>query len=250
VRLPSVSGLERTQDFLWDTTDIAIWSTVEVGIGISAGCAATLRPLMHAIFKSNGWRSHISARISSGRGAGNGSRALTPGAKTGEFTNLSSNLSRSRSQRAKSPLPFHRSASLRAQDAFRPDKVGNTTTVTSVTPPNRSRSDTASSEELWLGADPSTLHYYGIAKTKDVQVTFETTELRDIEATDMDIEKRLPSLPDSQQGDGSQPSSVFDRKTWLSDRSSERPTPSQRPSFEQPYRGPYEQSRIQYGSRF
>lgn len=33
-------------DFLYATTDVAIWSTVEPGIGITAGCIATLRPLV------------------------------------------------------------------------------------------------------------------------------------------------------------------------------------------------------------
>jgi hypothetical protein len=33
-------------DFLYRTTDFAIWSTVEVGLGITAGSIATLRPLM------------------------------------------------------------------------------------------------------------------------------------------------------------------------------------------------------------
>lgn len=34
-------------DFLYNTTDVAIWTTVEVGTGITAGCMATLRPLLH-----------------------------------------------------------------------------------------------------------------------------------------------------------------------------------------------------------
>lgn len=37
------------EDFLWATTDVAIWSTVEIGIGISASAAATLRPLFRII---------------------------------------------------------------------------------------------------------------------------------------------------------------------------------------------------------
>lgn len=32
------------------TTDFAIWTTVEVGVGITAGCIATLRPLMKTAF--------------------------------------------------------------------------------------------------------------------------------------------------------------------------------------------------------
>ncbi|KFY31853.1 hypothetical protein V493_00737 [Pseudogymnoascus sp. VKM F-4281 (FW-2241)] len=37
-------------DFLYSTMDVAIWSTVEVGIGIVASAAATLRPIFRAFF--------------------------------------------------------------------------------------------------------------------------------------------------------------------------------------------------------
>lgn len=40
-------------DFLWATTDVAIWSTVEGGIGITASAAATLRPLFRKFFSSS-----------------------------------------------------------------------------------------------------------------------------------------------------------------------------------------------------
>ncbi|KAK5119025.1 hypothetical protein LTR62_000236 [Meristemomyces frigidus] len=51
VRMPSVGALKESSlgwngDFLYDTTGIAIWTTVEVGIGITAGCIATLWPLV------------------------------------------------------------------------------------------------------------------------------------------------------------------------------------------------------------
>ncbi|KAK2057494.1 integral membrane protein [Colletotrichum caudatum] len=45
-------------DFLWSTTDVALWSTVEVGIGIMAASVANLRPLWGLI----GHRSGSSAR--------------------------------------------------------------------------------------------------------------------------------------------------------------------------------------------
>lgn len=43
-RLPFVSKFN-DPDFLWATLDIAIWSTVEQGLAITAGSLATLRPL-------------------------------------------------------------------------------------------------------------------------------------------------------------------------------------------------------------
>lgn len=47
IRLPYTKTLEGYKgDFLHRTTDFAIWSTVEVGLGIAAGSIATLRPLM------------------------------------------------------------------------------------------------------------------------------------------------------------------------------------------------------------
>jgi hypothetical protein len=47
IRLPYTSALKEYKgDFLYRTTDFAIWTTVEVGVGITAGCIATLKPLM------------------------------------------------------------------------------------------------------------------------------------------------------------------------------------------------------------
>lgn len=43
-RLPYVKHFN-SPDFLWATTDIAIWSTIEQGLAITAGSLATLRPL-------------------------------------------------------------------------------------------------------------------------------------------------------------------------------------------------------------
>jgi hypothetical protein len=47
IRLPYVWTLKEYKgEFLWRTADVAIWTTVEVGIGITAGNLGTLRPLM------------------------------------------------------------------------------------------------------------------------------------------------------------------------------------------------------------
>jgi hypothetical protein len=55
VRLPYTTSLKPYKgDFLYRTTDFAIWTTVEVGIGITAGCIATLRPLLKATLGSTG----------------------------------------------------------------------------------------------------------------------------------------------------------------------------------------------------
>lgn len=44
----------RDPDFLWATVDIAIWSTVEQGLAITAGSLATLRPLLKAVMSKLG----------------------------------------------------------------------------------------------------------------------------------------------------------------------------------------------------
>ena len=42
--------MTKTEDFLWDNTDVSIWSTVEPGIGLVASSMATMRPLFVAFF--------------------------------------------------------------------------------------------------------------------------------------------------------------------------------------------------------
>jgi hypothetical protein len=43
--MPYIGGLQ-SNDFLWETTDLAIWSVVEIGISIIATAATTFRPLL------------------------------------------------------------------------------------------------------------------------------------------------------------------------------------------------------------
>ncbi|OHE98128.1 hypothetical protein CORC01_06496 [Colletotrichum orchidophilum] len=50
-------------DFLWATTDVALWSTVEPGIGITAASIATLRPLWQLIWYRAGVRSQAPRAI-------------------------------------------------------------------------------------------------------------------------------------------------------------------------------------------
>lgn len=50
MRIPYVKDLADISDFLYATTDVAIWSTSETGIGITASCIATLRPLFRTFF--------------------------------------------------------------------------------------------------------------------------------------------------------------------------------------------------------
>ncbi|KAF2840076.1 hypothetical protein M501DRAFT_674692 [Patellaria atrata CBS 101060] len=53
-RLPFVHALRNPDDFLWNSTTFAIWSSIEPGAGIIAGCIATLRPLFHKLLVKSG----------------------------------------------------------------------------------------------------------------------------------------------------------------------------------------------------
>ncbi|CZR50852.1 related to integral membrane protein [Phialocephala subalpina] len=50
IRVPFIKTLALTDDFLFATTDVAIWSTVEPGLGIMAIGGATLRPLFRSFY--------------------------------------------------------------------------------------------------------------------------------------------------------------------------------------------------------
>lgn len=45
-RIPHVESLSNSDDFLYANIDIAIWSTVEVGMAIIASAVPTIRPLL------------------------------------------------------------------------------------------------------------------------------------------------------------------------------------------------------------
>ncbi|KAK8093776.1 Satratoxin biosynthesis SC1 cluster protein 4, partial [Apiospora hydei] len=69
-RYPYMPRLREVDDFLWATVDIAIWSTVEQGLAITAGSLATLRPL----FKHIGYGLGLTTRPSD-YGPGGGTNA-------------------------------------------------------------------------------------------------------------------------------------------------------------------------------
>ncbi|KAH8899896.1 hypothetical protein GQ53DRAFT_835914 [Thozetella sp. PMI_491] len=46
VRIPLIKSLAISTDFLYETIDTAIWTVLEPSLGIIAGCASTLRPLL------------------------------------------------------------------------------------------------------------------------------------------------------------------------------------------------------------
>ncbi|KAH6954686.1 hypothetical protein DER45DRAFT_314566 [Fusarium avenaceum] len=69
----------RKPDFLWNTLDIAIWSTIEQGLAIAASSLATLRPLL----KLAGFRMGFTSKPVSVGPSGYLSSPRTPGPGTG-----------------------------------------------------------------------------------------------------------------------------------------------------------------------
>jgi hypothetical protein len=45
IRIPYINGLKPGSDFLYNATDVSIWSMIETGLALSACAAATIRPL-------------------------------------------------------------------------------------------------------------------------------------------------------------------------------------------------------------
>ncbi len=75
VRIPYAKGILDNPDYLYTFTDLGIWSTVEIGVALTASSLATLKPLMRKmnLFSSSssldpsGWTSEY-ARGSRARG--------------------------------------------------------------------------------------------------------------------------------------------------------------------------------------
>lgn len=49
MRIPYAKDFLVSEDYLYQFTDLGIWSTVEIGAGLSASCLATLKPLLRKI---------------------------------------------------------------------------------------------------------------------------------------------------------------------------------------------------------
>ncbi|KAK7403418.1 hypothetical protein QQX98_010831 [Neonectria punicea] len=85
VRFPYLHSLTDIDDFLYSTSDVAIWSTVETGIGITASAVATLRPLLRSFFGSG------SSAPGNGTSAGNWQRTGSDHPKSGYLRSRGTN---------------------------------------------------------------------------------------------------------------------------------------------------------------
>lgn len=74
IRFQYVDGLTQIDDFFWNATNIAIWSTIECSASIIAGCLATLRPLLKRVFATAG---SITKSLRSSNTQSNGSSRRT-----------------------------------------------------------------------------------------------------------------------------------------------------------------------------
>lgn len=87
IRFQYVDGLTQIDDFFWNATHIAIWSTIECGASIIAGCLATLRPLLKHLFATAGT---LTKSLRSSTSQSNGSSRRTNGSTSTDM-HLSSN---------------------------------------------------------------------------------------------------------------------------------------------------------------
>lgn len=99
IRFQYVDGLTQIEDFFWNATNIAIWSTIECGASIIAGCLATLRPLLRRVFATAGTITK-SLRSSNSRSQGS-SRQTTK--STSLNTHLGSNQCKAPASSANKP---------------------------------------------------------------------------------------------------------------------------------------------------
>jgi len=63
IRFRYINGLVRTEDYFWNVVNVAIWSTIEAGACIAAGCIATLRPLFKCALDRARGASELSGTI-------------------------------------------------------------------------------------------------------------------------------------------------------------------------------------------
>ncbi|KAH7379961.1 hypothetical protein BKA64DRAFT_765615 [Cadophora sp. MPI-SDFR-AT-0126] len=55
IKATTLSHYGKTGDFLWDSTDLTIWITTEVNVGIIAACLPCLKPLFKKILENSTW---------------------------------------------------------------------------------------------------------------------------------------------------------------------------------------------------
>ncbi|PYH95661.1 integral membrane protein [Aspergillus ellipticus CBS 707.79] len=119
IRIPWVHTFA-DPDFLYATVEIAIWSNIEIGLGITAGSLATLRPLVRKWLGSRSDPSYT--------------RSPFPGPSGSRRLNINHKSDRSRDR----PFPLGSLDTTNVQGRLRPDKLAVTvTTIQSQVEPER-----------------------------------------------------------------------------------------------------------------
>ncbi|KAL2869541.1 uncharacterized protein BJX67DRAFT_370757 [Aspergillus lucknowensis] len=122
VRFPFVKTF-RDPDFLYATVEIAIWSNIEAGLGITAGSLATLRPLLRHWLGSSMDQDYTASPF--------------PG-RSGSRSRTRSRSRRARRSRSDRPFPLG-SLDDTAQGTLRPDKLAVTVTTVQTQRDDRDR---------------------------------------------------------------------------------------------------------------
>ncbi|KAJ5783546.1 uncharacterized protein N7518_009223 [Penicillium psychrosexuale] len=163
VRMPFVDGFY-DPDFLYATYQIAIWSNVEAGLGITAGSLATLRPLLRM------WTgSHSDPYYNNNSGF----PSAFPGGRS---------RSASRQLGGGDNRPFPLGSLDDSGHRLRPDKLAVTvTTIHSQRDPNDLYSTSPTSSEERLTSDRSSPRNIGLGIHRTFEVTQTSTERIDSE---------------------------------------------------------------------
>ncbi|KID82018.1 cation-transporting ATPase 4, partial [Metarhizium majus ARSEF 297] len=87
VRIPYADGILNSPDYLYTFTDLGIWSTVEIGVALTASNLATLKPLMRKlrIFSSMSGITQYGSRSRQPTGGANGASARTAPSRSKSF---------------------------------------------------------------------------------------------------------------------------------------------------------------------
>lgn len=164
IRMPYIKGFKATHDFLCtrpippplspatpltipadESTDIAIWSTIEPGIGMTAACIATLRPLLQHVLHRTG---------------------LSTPEKSGGHYGSYGNAIGSKGRSANGNGYMRSNSYSHAMDTMRPDTITGTNTVVTAGGDRSWRDDSDNGSEEHIVTSASDIHI-----SKSVQVT-------------------------------------------------------------------------------
>lgn len=154
IRMPFIVNLTHTEDFLYATVDIGIWTLVEPAVGIAAACAATFRPLLQPLVRGRpGWFS-----------------------KTGDYASSPSRCAGFKKSQYSRSYAFSQSHSM---PTLRPDYVGNYSEIISSADKSYGPAERDVKEQL----HPSSSVKYGMKIGKDQSAAKSTVNTTTKEST-------------------------------------------------------------------